>query len=477
MGGEMKEKIGLWVPFADPEPPGGGLGKGGFSGPGSGAGAAVSQNLDRARSKPEPRQTWGRIRQGLILLTALACFLYPAALAQGAGFAVLQQGTAAMAQGNAFVAEADDASAIFYNPAGLNQLKRPQFYQGSFFNHPDREFHGDQGQFSETNHRLYRHLTAYLTLPVNDRVALGIGFFSPFGMGTVWPPSWAGRYLTTFSSLKTFVLNPVVSVKVLDNLSLAAGFDAMWSSVELKRRSLVPISETTTEAESRLTGDASGVGYNLGLLFEPVSGVKLGVSYRSEVSVTFKGDLATQFLKAPLSVPRISGSADLTFPPSVTFGVAYSRLKPFTFEFDTTWTGWSSYDQLKVILGKPLPLPPKPVSSIVIPKNWHDAWAFRFGANYEVKPGMKLRAGYIYDLTPVPDETFDPQVPDANRHIFTVGGDLKIRRFTLGIAYNYILSEDRTKNNKIMGLDTQYQANGRYSSDVHSLGLSWSFQF
>jgi long-chain fatty acid transport protein len=478
MGGEMKEKIGLWVPCADPEPPGGGPGTGGFSGPGSGGEAPVSQNLDRARSKPEPRQTCGRIRQGLILLTALACCLGPAALAQGAGFAVLQQGTAAMAQGNAFVAEADDASAIFYNPAGLNQLKRPQFYQGGFFNYPDREFHGDQGQFSETHHQLYQHLTAYMALPVHDRVALGIGFFSPFGLGTNWPRSWAGRYLTTFSSLKTYVLNPVVSVKVLDNLSLAAGIDAMWSSVELRRKNFLAVlpGGKIFEGESHLMGDASGVGYNLGVLFDAVPGVKLGVSYRSEIPVTFQGNLETSI--PGHSIPLIGGYADLTFPPSVTFGVAYSRLKPFTFEFDTTWTGWSTYDQLRVELGqkgKTL----LGASSIVTPKNWRDAWAFRFGANYEVKPGMKLRAGYIYDLTPVPDETFDPQVPDANRHIFTVGGDLKIKRFTLGVAYNYILSEDRTKNNtiKFNGVPAYIQANGRYSSDVHSLGLSWSFQF
>jgi long-chain fatty acid transport protein len=92
---------------------------------------------------------------------------------------------------------------------------------------------------------------------------------------------------------------------------------------------------------------------------------------------------------------------------------------------------------------------------------------------------MKLRAGYIYDLTPVPDGTFDPQVPDANRHIFTVGSDLKILRFTLGFAYNYILSESRTKNNAIVvnGVPAALQANGRYNSDVHSVGLSWSFQF
>jgi long-chain fatty acid transport protein len=118
-------------------------------------------------------------------------------------------------------------------------------------------------------------------------------------------------------------------------------------------------------------------------------------------------------------------------------------------------------------------------TAVTTPKGWHDTWAFRFGANYEIKEGMKVRAGYIYDLTPVPDSSFDPQVPDANRHIFTVGGDLKISRFTLGIAYNYILAESRTKNNSIPvnGVAAPLQANGTYNSNVHSLGLSWSFEF
>ena len=78
-------------------------------------------------------------------------------------------------------------------------------------------------------------------MPVHDRVALGFGFFSPFGMGTVWPPTWAGRYITTYSSMKTYNLNPVVSVKVLDNLSLAAGFDILWSKVRLKRKTPVVV--------------------------------------------------------------------------------------------------------------------------------------------------------------------------------------------------------------------------------------------
>jgi long-chain fatty acid transport protein len=396
--------------------------------------------------------------------------------ARGAGFALVQQGTAAMAQGNAFVAEADDPSAIFYNPAGLNQLKRAEVYQGLFLNYPDREYH--DGQDSETNHRIYKSMSVYLAIPVHKRVAVGVGFFSPFGMGTAWPPTWAGRYLSTFSRMQTYTLNPVISVKVLDNLSLAAGFDAMWAKVRLKRKAQVR-GGLLPDGEVALSGDGDGVGYNLGLLYEPVTGVKVGVAYRSKIEIKHSGDLSVR-VPAPLpTTPNTSGSATLVYPPSLTMGIAYSRLKPFTFVFDTTWTGWSSYQKLKVRLDDPILVNGTMTSTMTTPKNWHDAWAFRFGANYAVNDHMKIRAGYIYDLTPVPNSSFDPQIPDANRHIFTVGGDLRIMRFTLGIAYNFILSENRDKNNTIPvnGVSAPLQANGTYNSHVHSLGLSWNFHF
>ena len=297
-------------------------------------------------------------------------------------------------------------------------------------------------------------------------------------MGTVWPPTWAGRYITTFSSLKTYSLNPVVAVKVLENLSLAAGFDVLWSHVRLKRKTRLPFG--LPDGEIELRGEGSGTGYNFGLHYEPLSGVRLGVAYRSQIKVNHYGDLTTA-LPAPLPAgPTSDGAANIVYPPSLTIGIAYSRFKPFTFEFDTTWTGWSSYDKLKLNLETPVPVNGVMTTTITTPKNWHDSWAFRFGANYEVNETMKLRAGYIYDLTPVPNSTFDPQVPDANRHIFTVGSDLKVfQRFTLGFAYNYILSESRTKSNSIVvnGVPAPLQANGRYNSDVHSVGLSWSFQF
>jgi long-chain fatty acid transport protein len=418
---------------------------------------------------------------GLVFLVAVIFLLCAPPAARGAGFALVNQGTAAMAQGNAFVAEADDPSAIYYNPAGLNQMQRPVFYTSGVLYYPIREFHGG-GLSSETGHQLSETMSAYFVFPVTPRLAVGIGYFSPFGLGSKWPSTWPGRYLSTYSSLKTYTLNPVASVKLLDNLSLAAGFDVMWSSVEINRNTPnVVRTHQFPDGEASLSGNGHGWGYNLGVLYEPVAGVKLGASYRSEITLKYFGSLDLS-LPPPFSglvPPQVHGSAPITFPPSLTWGIAYACLKPFTFEFDTTWTGWSSYDALQVKLDNQIPVNGVSTSVITTPKNWHDAFAFRFGVNYEIKEGIKLRAGYIYDLSPVPDDTFDPQVPDANRHIFTVGGDLTYKSFTLGIAYNYILQESRNKSNAILfnGVPAPLQANGRYLTDIQALAMSLAYHF
>ncbi len=429
------------------------------------------------RADYQPGNFW----LGLVLLVAVIFLLCAPPAARGAGFALMNQGTAGMAQGNAFVAEADDPSAIFYNPAGLNQIQRPTFYTNGFLYDPHREFHGG-GLSAETRQEISTTLSAYFVLPVNPRLSLGVGYFSPFGLSSEWPSNWTGRYLSTYSSMKTYTLNPVASFKLLDNLSLAAGFDVMWSGVEINRNTpLVVRGFQFPDGQVSMSGNGNGKGYNLGVLYEPVAGVKLGASYRSEITINYFGTLDL-ILPPPLAgtVPsQVGGEAPITFPPSVTWGINYGRLKPFTFEFDTTWTGWSTYDQLQVKLNSPIPVNGVSTCVITTPEKWHDAWAFRFGVNYEIIEGIKLRAGYIYDLTPVPNDTFDPQVPDANRHIFTVGGDLTYKSFTLGIAYNYILQESRNKSSVITfnGVGAPLQADGRYNANIQSLAMSLACHF
>lgn len=445
-----------------------------------------SRGGEKGRGFVEESRDLKGIRRGWssrVWVWALATWgLLAGSLAEAAGFALVQQGTAAMAQGNAFVAEANDPSAIYYNPAGLNQLTRPQIYLATIINSPDREYHAPGGGFSQTNHRLYHAAATYAVWPVHERVALGVGVFAPFGLGTAWHPVWPGRYITTLSRLKTYNLNPVISVKLTPTFSAALGFNALYAHAELKRALPLALGPSILpDGEAAFDGDATGLGVNAGLLYEPIRGIRLGAAYRSKVELKFKGDLALTLPRSVPSVPRIGGSARLNLPPSLTLGLSISRFQPWTFNFDATWTGWSTYDRLQITLNEPIPSGGVPTRSLVSRKDWHDAWAFRFGVNCRVRDNLTLRAGYIYDLTPVPDETFDPQVPDNNRHILTLGGDLTLSRFTLGLAYNYIYTESREKNNLLTindrALPAAFQANGTYKSDVHSLGLSLSAKF
>ncbi len=432
-------------------------------------------NLPGASRGGKIRDGAGSARLMPVLSLIIICFglLAAASPVLGAGFALQQQGVAAMGQGNAYVADASDPTAIFYNPAGISQLKRPQVFVSTVFQYPDREYDGGALGTSETNHRIFKALQAYFAAPINDRVAVGLGLFTPFGLGSQWPPTWQGRYITTSSEMKTWNVNPTISVKLMDNLSFAVGFDVMWSAVAMKKRTPTFFGD----AELDLTGDGHGYGYNLGLLYAPIPDLKLGVSYRSGIDVKHNGNLNFKILQPPIPLPAINrnGTAEISYPPMVTWGVSYSGVKPWTFLFDVNWTGWSSYDALTLKLNDRL----FGSRNLTTPKDWKDAFAFRFGANYEIQPGMKLRAGYIYDMTPVPDATFEPQLPDNNRHIFCVGAEYKYKRLILGIAYNYILIEERTKNNVIAtnGVPAALQANGTYNGNVHSLGISAGFEF
>lgn len=430
------------------------------------------------RPKEFPHPLFLKLSTWVMSMTFLLLVSHPDRV-EAAGYALVQQGTAAMAQGNAFVAEANDPSAIYYNPAGLNQLKRPEFYTCTVINYPNREYFGAGGYWSETSPRFYDSGAFYLAVPFQERVAAGLGFFAPFGLGSDWPAAWRGRYIATYSRLKTYNLNPVLSIKILDHLSVAGGVNFLWSDVRLRKR--VPVIPGL-DGESDLVGTGHGLGGNFGILYEPLKGVKLGLSYRSQIFVQHRGHLHLNLPPVVPGVPRVTeGTAKVTYPASVTFGVSVSRLAPFTFNVDATWTGWSSYDRLVVRLENPIPVNGVPATRIVTEKNWRDAWALRFGMNYQLKENLKLRAGYTFDMTPVPASTLEPQVPDANRHIFAVGSELKVWRLTLGLAYNFILFEERRKNNQYatngVPLPEAFQVNGKYRSHVHSLGLSSSIKF
>ncbi|MBN1140928.1 MAG: TonB-dependent receptor [Deltaproteobacteria bacterium] len=411
-----------------------------------------------------------------IVLTALVLGAAPGAW--GSGFGIFTQGASPLGQAVAVVAHSESPSTIFYNPALLNDLDGTRIEAGTTLLSFERSFK------SSADHRVhdmdddrYFPSTFYLSHRLSDRVALGLGLFSPFGLATDWDPRWEGRYISTRAEMTTYTINPAVSIKVTPRLFLALGLDAVWVEAELENKIFSPLGDIN----QKFKGDDFGFGFNLGLAFRPIDRVTFGVSYRSEVDLTVEGDAAFRLPDPALSpfFPKTGGTADQTLPQQVFAGVAWQIAEPLTVEAGVRWEDWSSYDRLKIELDQAIGPPGNESAEKVVPRDWHDTWACNLGVKYRLNGFVTLLAGYLYGENPVPNATFDPSIPDSDTHLFTLGADLTFGALTLALSYGYQKQENRRKANLI---GAEYAplggtANGRYENSAHLAALSLGYRF
>jgi len=389
-----------------------------------------------------------------LFIFSLFCFAVPHD-AFGSGFAIFTQDATALGQADSVIAHSDSPSAIFFNPALISKLEGTQAEIGTTLIYPIRKFDSDTpGRDSETKSQVFFPSTLYFTHKYNEKLSVGLGVFNNFGLATKWDDDWDGRYVATNSELTVFTINPVVSVKVTDNLSVAAGLDFLTLDATLEKKLNLGV-----DVNQKFKGNGNGVGYNFGILYDLTKDISIGASYRSEIKVNVEGDVRfSQFL------PDTTGETDLTLPAQFHLGIAYKGIRNLTLEADLRYEGWSSYEKLSYVIGG-IPYPPDY-------KNWKDTYSFNVGADYRVNDTVSLLAGYLYGGNPVPDETFEPAIPDSNTHLFSVGTEIRQKAFKLGLAYSYQLLEGRTKNNTIPG-----NPDGKYNSDLHMLGISLTYRF
>ena len=390
------------------------------------------------------------------IIIAALIFLRPLAPAYGSGFGIFTQGASALGQADAVVAHNDGPSALFFNPALMSQLAGTQVEIGTTMVFPSRDFtSAATGASASTEDAVYFPSTFYLSHAFNEKLSAGLGVFNPFGLGTQWSDNWEGRYLATKSTITTYNFNPAVSYRITPELSFAAGLDVMYLDTSLENKSY------PGNANQKFSGSGTGFGYNLGLAYNAGHGLSLGVSYRSEVEVDIEGNY-----NFGIQGINIGAKTSITLPQQLLLGVAYQVNDRFVIESGFRWEDWGSYGQLLLTVGG--------VPSQLIPKSWHDTFAVNIGGRYRLNDTFTLLAGYLYGWNPVPDETFEPSVPDANTHLFCIGTDMNFtRNFTFSMSYAYQLQEERNKNNLVGG----GIANGSYNADIHLLGLSVAHRF
>lgn len=406
------------------------------------------------------------------LLASAVAFGASAATVHASGYAVFTHGASALGQGNAVTAHASDPSTIFYNPALMNKLEGTQFQAGTTAIFSKREYApASPAGNAASDDSLFFPSHFYATHKISDKASVGLGVFNPFGLGTEWGESWDGRYIATKSTLKTFNINPNLSVQVTPSLAVAVGLDVILldASLEKKLPSAALGLPAGFDVNQKFKGDGEGIGFNVAVAYDVCDHLSLGASYRSEVKVDVSGDATLSNgtltgLGAPLPA-TFGGSADITLPPQFTAAVAYKGLDKLVLEAGLRWEGWSKFKELAIHTeGNP---------TNVTPRDWKDSWGLNAGGRYQLDEKVALLAGYVYGDTSVPDSTFDPSIPDAKTHVFCAGTDLNLRPFTLAASYGYQLLEPRSRSNSYLSP----LADGRYKTDAHLVALSVGYKF
>jgi long-chain fatty acid transport protein len=362
------------------------------------------------------------------------------------GFIVYNQDAKADGMATAVTSSIDNPSAIFYNPALLPD--QPGF--GVSINDTmvmaERTFKDEATGTTADLKTTTNHVPSLFAKYTRDRWSFGIGVYNPFGLSADWGRTWIGRYSATYSQLKAVFVTPTIAYKFNDCISVGLGVSYVDSSVNLQN--MVPLTPFP-DGRAKLTGDGNGVGANAGIRIRLPQDYTLSFTARSPVKIKYDG--AANFytpndalFKALVPALRDTDvSTTITLPWQATAGLA-KNIGALTLEADVIYIGWSTIDQYKVRFSDGRP-------SVTYLKDWYDAFSFAVGANYRWSKSFETQLGYMYDMSPVPQRTLTPDLPDANKHILTGGIGYMRGPFKANLAYQATFFQKVSSVNNIVG--------------------------
>ncbi len=460
----------------------------------------------------------GQILRITLALCVMTLAGRSAALA--AGFRIYDQGASAAGQAAAFAAQADDASAVYYNPAGMAQIRGMQFMAGTtliggstrFRNATGITTRGDFGDSVAVPPPSVFYLTANLKdlgLTSLDGLSAGLGLLSPFGTLYQYPSNGPFATAVTAAALELIDVKPTLAYRVNETLALGVGLDIytffnFWGEGQYEARFIssggagLPSVGTPVE----INGKGTATGFNVSLMATPLRTddgkprLNVGLVYRSQATLRLNGE----FLANGTRVSQ--ASTTLVLPQILTGGIAWWPFRDheleWKLEWDVDWTGWQSLKNTDVHLSTG--------STIPFPQQWKNSLTTMVGTEYKwLNPApmpqwdIALRAGYWFSESPIPDRAYNPAVPDSNNHALSVGLGLSCHRggqflgiipcgselatwwapkgLGLDLAYKALLYETRTVSGNANPVAVPAAIDGTYRTTFHIGSINLRLDF
>ncbi|MCS4502974.1 OmpP1/FadL family transporter [Arhodomonas aquaeolei] len=444
----------------------------------------------------------------LIIATSALGLAGAMATAHATGFQIREQSAKALANSLASAAAgAEDVSFMAYNPAALGNIDGTQI-AGSLA-YIDAEFDLEDGQASPYGVPLNGSSDGFpydgskgksgetalvpsfaVKTQLNDSLDAGLAVYAPYGLSTDYDHDWIGRYQALETDLKVVDIQPTLNFRVTDRLSLAGGLRVQYADATLSnaldlggvgaQQEVPGASPGNNDGFAEVTGDDWGVGYTLGALFQVTDRTRVGVSYRSKVDLTLKGDAEFSATDATSQAvlagaqaggqfTDTSGKADLTTPASLNLGIYHQATDRLALMFNAEWTEWSKFDELVVKFGDNTP-------NSVTEENWENTWALSTGASYALTGRWTLRGGIGMDESPVPNAQHrTPRVPDVDRRWLSAGATFSpTDRLSITGAWMHIFFDDGD-----VDLENESRGNlsGTYEGTANLFALSADYRF
>jgi long-chain fatty acid transport protein len=462
-------------------------------------------------------------RKELAAAVGAAVLSLSAGQALGSAFALQEQNASGL--GHAYAggaAAAEDVSTIFFNPAGLVRLQSTQVVVAGNIICPSSKFHnngsqpaafqslggngGDAGSCAPVPN-------LYVGVPFTDKWSFGLGINVPFGLQTEYDSDWLGRFQAIKSKLETVNINPVLSWEPTKNLTVGGGVSWQRLKAELTNRAnyagafatgvgnavaggLIPPAAAPTligaaaglESDVKITGNDSGWGWNVGVLWQADPQTRYGAAYRSKIKFDVRGSVnitnpsaigplpptlapVGALIASGVNAALASGDVTLAIEMPDTANVSVFRTINDRWDVmaDVQYTGWSSIQELRVVRSTGVSLPPTP-------ENFRNTWRGSVGANYRYNDYWTLRGGLAYDQSPVRDAQRTPRLPDNDRTWVAVGAQYKFSpAIALDFAWAYIFVRDPSINQNAGSTAASGLISGSYKSNVNIVGLQLTY--
>jgi long-chain fatty acid transport protein len=442
-----------------------------------------------------------------------------------AGFALIEQSASGL--GNSFAgaaAVAEDASTIFFNPAGMTKLPEgkqvvvalhaidpsAKFSNGASASAAGSSgtapalfsfqgFGGDAGSTAFVPN-------AYFSMALSPNLRLGLGLNAPFGMKTEYDDDWIGRFQALKSEVKTINLNPSIAFKANDRISLGFGLDyqrmdatltkavnytaiVLGTPVGLGGGAGTAIPMGSVEGRNEIKGDDTAWGFNFGVIFDVSESTRLGLAYRSEIKYHLTGthtathpttavNAANLIIAGNPATQNQNVSLDIKMPDTLSASVVQHLNDRWDMLGDLSWTGWSKIQELRIkytVAG---------AADEVTTWKLRDTYRVSFGGTYRYSDATKFRFGLAYDQSPVTDQYRTARLPDNNRTWVSVGAQYALSKgssFDWGYAHLFVkdspINTDGEKTS-IPGFGyPRGLLNGTYKDSIDILSVQYTASF